>query len=133
MSADQLSLQRILIASSHPLFGEGLRSLIEKYSSEKLQILGLVSNTKEALKALASLKPDLLIIDYDDDHLNRNEFLQQFIMGSAEIRVVLLSLKEGREGSDAIVYDRRTMSAEKIEDWLKLDLTESELDKGVLE
>ncbi len=125
--------QRILIASSHPLFAEGLRSLIEKHSPGKFQVLGLVSNTGEAFQVMTSIEPDLLIVDFDDDHLNQVDFLQHFIHLRSEIRIVLLSLKEGQEGSEAVVYDRRTTAAAEIEDWLKIESIDSTDRRGELE
>lgn len=78
----------------------------------------MVSNIEDALEALRTLHPDLVIVDYDDDRVNREEFLARFVEGEGRLRVVLLSLKEG--GDEAIVYDRRTMAASQIEDWLRV-------------
>jgi DNA-binding NarL/FixJ family response regulator len=77
-------------------------------------VVGMVSTIDEALNALTTLRPDLVIVDYDDNRVNRDEFLARFVEGEGRLRVVLLSLKEG--GSEAIVYDRRTMAASQIED-----------------
>jgi hypothetical protein len=71
---------------------------------------------------LATWNPDLLIVDYDDRVLNRDEILTNFIQGENDLRVVLLSLKSGRSGEDAIVYDRKTLTASRIEEWLQIDL-----------
>jgi len=109
---------RILIASSHPLFAKGLRSLLEKRREMDAVVVGLVSSIDEALTALGSLHPDLVIVDYDDERVNRDEFLARFVEGEGRLRVVLLSLKEG--GSEAIVYDRRTMAASQIDEWLEM-------------
>jgi len=119
-----------LIASSHPLFGKGLKSLLENRWGENLEIVGLVSSVAETIHALTNLKPNLIIVDYDDVHLNRDEFLQQFIKSKQKIRIVLLSLKDGAEGAEAIVYDRRTLAASKIEDWLEIDSPEFQTDRG---
>ena len=81
-------------------------------------VVGMVSTIDEALNALTTLRPDLVIVDYDDNRVNRDEFLARFVEGEGRLRVVLLSLKEG--GSEAIVYDRRTMAASQIEDWLEV-------------
>ena len=108
---------RILIASSHPLFAEGLRSLLHKRQQMDAIVVGMVSTIDDALDALKTLRPDLVIVDYDDHHVNRDEFLARFVEGEGRLRVVLLSLKEG--GSEAIVYDRRTLAASQIEDWLE--------------
>jgi cytochrome c oxidase subunit 2 len=66
--------------------------------------------------ALENLNPDLVIVDYDDKTLNRDEFLARFVEGEKKLRVVLLSLQGGEE---ALVYDRRTLAASQIDDWLK--------------
>jgi cytochrome c oxidase subunit 2 len=81
------------------------------------EVVGMVSTIDEALDALKNLQPDLVIVDYDDDRVNREEFLARFVEGEGRLRVVLFSLKEG--GDEAIVYDRRTMAASQIEDWLE--------------
>lgn len=108
---------RVLIASSHPLFAKGLLSLLQKRQGADVVLVGMVSTIDEALNALKALHPDLVIVDYDDESVNREEFLARFVEGEGRLRVVLLSLKEG--GSEAIVYDRRTMAASQIEDWLE--------------
>lgn len=110
------SPRRVLIASSHPLFGQGLRSLLQAQKKADVEIVGVVANLEEATKALERLNPDLVIVDYDDKVLNRDEFLARFVEGEKKLRVVLLSLQGGEE---ALVYDRRTMAASQIDDWLK--------------
>lgn len=108
---------RVLIASSHPIFGEGLRSLLQKRGAADVVVLGLVSTINEALAALHTLHPDLIIVDYDDERVNRDEFLARFVEGEGRLRVVLLSLQEG--GDEAIIYDRRSLAAAQIDDWLE--------------
>jgi cytochrome c oxidase subunit II len=108
--------RRVLIASSHPLFGQGLRSLLRERQGSGVFVIGMVSNLEQALAALERLNPDLIIVDYDDEVLNRDEFLARFVEGERKLRVVLLSL---HSGSEAIVYDRRTMAASQIDDWLE--------------
>ncbi len=117
-SQKQTGPLRILIASSHPLFAQGLNSLMQKRPEMDTVVVGMVSTIKEAVEALKDLRPDLVIVDYDDEQVNREEFLARFVEGEGRLRVVLLSLKEG--GDEAIVYDRRTMAASQIEDWLEV-------------
>lgn len=113
---------RILIASSHALFGHGLRSLLENRWHGVIEIVAIATTFEDARQALATWKPDLLIVDYDDEVLNRDEILTNFIQGENDLRVVLLSLKSGRPGEDAIIYDRKTLVASRIEEWLQIDL-----------
>jgi len=106
-----------LIVSSHPLFGKGIKRLLESRFGEGVNVVGMVASVEEAIAALMTLHPDLVVVDYDDGAVNREEFLARFVESEHRLRVVLLSLKEG--GSNAIVYDRRTMAASQVEDWLK--------------
>lgn len=115
-AANQPKKRRVLIASSHGLFAQGLRSLLRERQGEDVEVVGVVSNLAEAMDSLEKLGPDLVIVDYDDEALNRDEFLARFIEGEKKLRVVLLSLQSGKE---AIIYDRRTLAAAQIDDWLE--------------
>ena len=114
--SNKTKTRRVLIASSHPLFGQGLRSLLQERSQAGVEVVGIVANLEEALEALEKLHPDLVIVDYDDENMNRDEFLARFVEGKRKLRVVLLSLQSGK---DALVYDRRTLAASQIDNWLE--------------
>ena len=114
--SERVRPQRILIASSHALFGQGLRSLLLARQKADVEVVGMVSNLGEALAAIDMLEPDLVIVDYDDRALNREEFLTRFVGSEKKLRVVLLSLQNPEE---AIVYDRRTMQAAQVDRWLE--------------
>ena len=114
--SDQQKIRRVLIASSHGLFGQGLRSLLEERKQADVEVVGIVSNLDEALQALEKFNPDLLIVDYDDETLNRDEFLARFVEGEKKLRLVLLSLQSAKE---ALVYERRSLAAAQIDEWLE--------------
>jgi len=114
-SSDQFKPRRILIASRHALFGQGLRSLLLERKQVEVEIVGIVTDLNKVMDALDQLKPDLVIVDYDDEMLNRDEFLTRFVEGDQQMRVVLLSLQGD---NNAIVYDRRSMAASQIDHWL---------------
>jgi len=128
--------RRGLIASSHPLFAEGIRGLLNSRQQADVEVVGLVATIDEAIDALNILKPDMVIVDYDDERVNREEFLVRFVESEGRLRVILLSLKEG--GQEAIVYDRRTMASSQMDDWLEnwtetdksLDEEDDEQDNG---
>jgi cytochrome c oxidase subunit 2 len=109
-------VRRVLIASSHGLFGQGLRSLLQDRKQANVEIVGVVSSLQEATQALDKLDPDLIIVDYDDETLNRDEFLARFVEGEKKLRLVLLSLQSPK---DALVYDRRSLAAAQIDEWLE--------------
>ena len=108
--------RRVLIASKHALFARGLSSLLQKRPQADVIVVGIATSIQEAMSMLHTLHPHLLIVDYDDEHFNREEVLARFVEGGGRLRVVLLSL--GESGHEAIVYDRRTMAAAQIDDWL---------------
>jgi DNA-binding NarL/FixJ family response regulator len=109
--------RKVLIVSSHPLFGRGLLNLLHQREAEDVTVVGMYSTGSEALASLGTAQPDLVVVDYDDEHVNGEEFLLRYLEGGYQMRLVLLSLLEG--GSQAIVYERRTMAASQIDDWLK--------------
>ena len=80
------------------------------------QIVGMVSNLDQAMQALEELDPDLVIVDYDDQALNRDEFLAALCGWREKIAGGAAFLQSANE---AIVYDRRTLAASQIDDWLK--------------
>ncbi len=125
--------QRVLIISSHALFGEGLRSLLRERDLD-FDVVGLLSTIEEAVSALDTLEPDLVIVDYDDETIDRETFLTRFVGGKSEMRVVLLSLLEGEQGQEAVVYDRRTLAASQMDEWLQgvTELAVAETDNQTL-
>ncbi len=111
------SLHKVLIVSSHPLFGKGIRHLLETHHGKPVEVIGIVKNLEDAIHSIQEYQPDLVVVDYDDEAVNRDEFLVRFVGSESQLRVVLLSLKEG--GSNAIVYDRRNLAASQIDEWLQ--------------
>jgi cytochrome c oxidase subunit 2 len=115
-SSTQKKAKRVLIASSHALFARGLSSLLQTRQQRDVEVVGVVSSVEQAILQIEKLSPDLIVVDYDDESLNRDEFLARFVEGEKKLRVVLLSLHDGEQ---ALVYDRRTLAAAQVDDWLE--------------
>ena len=77
----------------------------------------LASSMEETLARLESWQPDLVIVDYDDRTIHREEFLSHFIAGDRPMQVMLVSLQAS---GAVVVYDRRTLTPAQAEDWLSL-------------
>lgn len=109
--------RRVLIVSSHPLFAKGLTRLLQNREQADVDVLGVVASLEAAVASIERLNPDLVVVDYDDKAVNRDDLLSQFLVGGERMRVVLLSLQKG--GDHAVVYDRRSMAASNINEWLE--------------
>lgn len=114
-------LRRVLIASANPLFARGLQKMVAQRWEGKGVEIRLAGSMEEALAALETWLPDLVIVDYDDvsrpGSIQREAFLSRFIAGDRTMQVMLVSLSASGE---VIVYDRRTLTPAQAEDWLDL-------------
>jgi cytochrome c oxidase subunit 2 len=114
-------LRRVLIASANPLFARGLQKMVAQRWESRGAEIRLAGSMQEALAALETWQPDLVIVDYDDvgrpGSIQREAFLSHFIAGKRAMQVMLVSL--GASG-EVVVYDRRTLSPDQAEDWLDL-------------
>ncbi len=110
-----VNARRVLIASANSLFGKGLEKLlVQKHGSQKVTIR-LVSSMQETLQILSDWQPDLVILDYDDHTIDKTVFLNRFVSGESEMRVLLASLQSG---GTPLIYDRRMVSSQEAEEWL---------------
>lgn len=105
----------VLIVSANPLFREGLRKMYTERWGGKATIIGMPTTMDEALSALETYAPDLVIVDYDDKNINRGEFLSRFVTGKTPMQVMLVSLQESGQ---VVVYGRRTLTSAQAENWL---------------
>ncbi len=110
------SSMRVLIASNHALFRHGLMSLFKKKIGVKVDIVGEVTDIQSAIEALEKHDVDLVIVDYDDERLNREDFLTRFVSGGGQKRVILVSLSNPES---AMLYDRRELPLSQFEAWFE--------------
>lgn len=107
--------RRVLIVSANPLFREGLRKVYAERWGGKATITGMPINMGEAISMLDAHQPELVIVDYDDRTINRDEFLNRFVTGETPMQVVLVSLQESGQ---VVVFDRRRLTSAQAENWL---------------
>ena len=107
--------RRVLIVSANPLFREGLRKVYAERWGSRATITGMPTNMSETLAMLETHQPDLVIVDHDDQAINRDEFMNRFVTGKTPMRVALVSLKESGQ---VVVYDRRHLTSAQAESWL---------------
>jgi DNA-binding NarL/FixJ family response regulator len=85
----------VLVAEDHPVFRDGLRTLLESVPDFKL--VALVSNGEDAVGAARDLQPDVVIMDLRLPGINGIEATRQIVAASPHIRVLVLTMFEDDE------------------------------------
>lgn len=106
---------KILIVSANPLFGRGLEIILAQKWQDHRPEIRRVMDIQEANKSLIGWEPELIVLDYDDEKIDRQKFLQGFINGTAPAQVALVSLKDSQT---VIVYDRQIITPSEAGNWL---------------
>jgi cytochrome c oxidase subunit II len=112
---EKRTAQRILIASTNPLFGRGLEKMLRQRTSEPAPEICITTSMAETLARLDEWKPDRVIVDYDDRAIDRGQFLSHFVSTDRPMQVMLVSLQAN---GAVVVYDRKLLTSAQAEDWL---------------
>ena len=83
---------RIYLIDDHPLLVEGISQLID--SEPDLQVIGSTGDWTVALKKIAELKPDLVILDINLARANGVEVMKNLRVYYPELRVLMLSMHD---------------------------------------
>lgn len=81
---------RILLADDHAVVRQGFRMILEAQSD--MEVVGGVSNGREAVEAAASLQPDVAVVDVTMPELNGIEATRRMAEVSSRTRVLALSM-----------------------------------------
>tara|TARA_R110002167_G_scaffold326662_1_gene532666 strand:- start:572 stop:1243 length:672 start_codon:yes stop_codon:yes gene_type:complete len=85
----------IILADDHSLVRDGIRALLEE--EEDLQVVGEVSNGKEAIAMVIEKRPDLLIIDIRMPEMNGIEAVEELNRRNIPIKSIILSMHDSEE------------------------------------
>jgi len=83
---------RILLVDDHTLFRSGVRALLQRQSD--IEIAGEAGEGSEALKLIASLKPDLVLLDLNMPGLSGLEVLKLALEENPQQAIIMLTLSE---------------------------------------
>lgn len=81
---------RIVLADDHQLIRSGLRVLLERQPD--LSVVAEAKDGREAVAAVQSLKPDVLVIDIGMQNLNGIEAARQLTESHSDVAIVFLSM-----------------------------------------
>src|ERR671932_277559 len=82
---------RVLIADDHPLFRDGLRSLLE---ARGMAVVGEARNGREAVEQAKRLRPDVVLMDLNMPELGGLDATRLISAEQADIKVVVLTASE---------------------------------------
>jgi DNA-binding NarL/FixJ family response regulator len=83
---------RVLIADDHPIFREGLATALASLNG--VEIVGQVANGAEAVDAVATLGPDIVLMDLHMPELSGIEATRRIVAESPGTAVLVLTMLE---------------------------------------
>jgi DNA-binding NarL/FixJ family response regulator len=86
---------RILLADDHEIIREGLRSVLE--TRKDWEIVGEATNGREAVKKVADLKPDVVVMDISMPELNGLEAVRQIVKQVPRTEVLVLTMHDSED------------------------------------
>jgi DNA-binding NarL/FixJ family response regulator len=85
---------RVLLADDHAVLRDGLKALLE---AEGFDVIGAVSNGRDAVRSAIDLKPDVVVMDITMPDLNGIEAVALLRDKQPGVRVVMLSMHSSSE------------------------------------
>lgn len=85
----------VLVAEDHPVFRDGLRTLLEGVPGA--QVVALVSSGEDAVANARDLQPDVVIMDLRLPGINGIEATREIVAASPHIRVLVLTMFQDDE------------------------------------
>lgn len=81
---------KVIIVDDHPLFREGLKSIIETHKS--IEIVGEAGNAKSGIEMISKLKPDLAIVDISLPDKNGITLTKEILESMPDLKILIVSM-----------------------------------------
>ncbi|GAA0878152.1 response regulator transcription factor [Algoriphagus jejuensis] len=86
---------RIVLADDHELVRDGIKSLLE--NEAEFKVIAEASDGNEALKVVAQVQPDLLIVDIRMPQMNGLEVVKNLTKDYPQVKKLVLSMHDSEE------------------------------------
>jgi DNA-binding NarL/FixJ family response regulator len=81
---------RLLLADDHRIFRQGLRELLER--NPRLKIVGEARDGSEALRQVAVLQPDVVLLDIHMPELDGVAVAQRLAQSHPDVKIIMLTM-----------------------------------------
>jgi DNA-binding NarL/FixJ family response regulator len=85
-------MKRVFLLSSHPLFGQGVESLLRR--ERGLEIVACETDVDQAVKRIKGLQPDVVIVDSSDPGVDLTPGVMGILKERAGAKVIGLNLQD---------------------------------------
>ena len=82
--------KRILIIEDHPLFREGIKTIIQ--GDSRYEVIGEAGNASQGLKLARKLRPDLAVVDISLPDISGFDLIRDLQKYSTDIPILVLSM-----------------------------------------
>jgi DNA-binding NarL/FixJ family response regulator len=110
---------RVIVVDDHPIVRQGLAQMIDR--EPDLTVCGQAEEARSALQAIATLKPDIVVIDISLNGPSGLEILKTIRQTDPKLKVLILSMH------DELVYAERALRAGANGYIMKQEATEAVL------
>ena len=86
---------RIVIVDDHPMVAEGIQSILESY--DDINVVGTLSNGREAIEQLDALNPDVVLMDLNMPEIGGLTATEIVLERRPGTRIVILSMHDNPE------------------------------------
>ena len=93
--SSQLARIRVVTADDHPIFRDGLRRLLD--SEPEFEVIGEAGCGAEALRLVAHLKPDVLLVDLAMPDMTGLDVLRTLSEAQSPVKSMLLTASADRQ------------------------------------
>ena len=88
---------RLVLADDH----QQMIAMVRQTLGEEFEVVGAVEDGKQAVDAVLTLNPDVLVIDISMPVLNGLQAAKQLRMADCRAKIIFLTIYEGRDFLDA--------------------------------
>src|SRR6056297_1551505 len=86
---------RVLIVDDHPMVAEGIEALLETF--DDLDIVGTLSNGREAVDRVSELAPDVILLDLNMPGVTGLSATEMILEKRPDTRILILSMHDSPE------------------------------------